>query len=112
MSHKLTCIVTGKSIIVGNDYYQKKLSQFGSEDNLNHLYVSRQVKSLLKRGYKIQEVRDLLKIDVTNKGLKPSDDIDLKKILKIEDDSSEIDNIKKSDPDVVEFIQKLKSSNI
>jgi len=112
MSHKLTCVVTGKSIIVGNDYYQKKLSQFGSEQFINDLYVSRQVKSLLKRGYKIQEVRDLLKINPTDKGLKPSDEIDLKKILKIDDDSSEIDNIKKSDPDVVEFIQKLKSNNI
>jgi|688.fasta_scaffold1787222_1 hypothetical protein len=112
MSHKLTCVVTGKSIIVGNEYFQKKLLQFGSQDILNELYVSRQVKSLLKRGYKIQEVRDLLKINSDDKGLKPSSDIDLKKILKIDDESSETDNIKKSDPDVIEYIKKLKSTDI
>ena len=58
MSHKLTCIVTGKTITVGNEYYDKKVSQFGNEDKFNSLYVSRQVKSLLKRGYKVKEIKE------------------------------------------------------
>jgi hypothetical protein len=110
MSQKLTCIITGKTITVGNEYFDKKVSQYGSETKLRSLYVSRQVKSLLKRGYKINEIRSLLKItedasvDITDKLIKD--------ILKIsDDDSSTYENIsvKKSDPEVIEYIQVLRS---
>lgn len=108
MSHKLTCIVTGKSITVGNDYFDKKVKQFGSEDKVHSLYVSRQAKNLLKRGYKVKEIRSLLKVegelsDITDKTVK--------EILSFKDEDSNIienTNIKKSDPDVIEYVNTLK----
>ena len=109
MSHKLTCIVTGKTITVGNEYYDKKVSQFGSEDKFNSLYVSRQVKSLLKRGYKVKEIKDLLKIDRND--LPEVTDKLVKEILKTNDEdviNSESTSIKKSDPEVAEYIQNLR----
>jgi hypothetical protein len=109
MSHKLTCVVTGKQITVGNEYYDKKVSQFGSEDKFNSLYVSRQVKSLLKRGYKVKEIKDLLKVD--REDLPEITDKTVKEILKINDEdsfNSETISVKKSDPEVVEYIQNLR----
>lgn len=108
MSHKLTCIITGKSITVGNEYFDKKVKDFGTEERFHSLYVSRQAKGLLKRGYKVKEIRDLLKItgeisDVTDKTVK--------EILSIKDEESntyENSGIKKSDPDVIAYISALR----
>lgn len=109
MSHKLTCIVTGKTITVGNEYYEKKISEFGSEDRFNSMYVSRQVKSLLKRGYKVKEIKDLLKIE--REDLPEVTDKLVKEILKTNDEdviSNENTSIKRSDPEVSEYIQNLR----
>jgi hypothetical protein len=108
MSHKLNCIITGKSITVGNDYFDKKIKEFGTEERVHSLYVSRQAKGLLKRGYKVKEIRDLLKItgelcDIPDKTLK--------EILSIKDEESstyENSGIKKSDPDVIAYISALR----
>jgi len=108
MSHKLICIVTGKIITVSNEYYDKKVAEYGSEDSFNSLYTSRQAKSLLKRGYKIKEIRDLLKIDGD---LAEIPDKVVKQILSVKDDESstyENTSIKKSDPDVIEYISALR----
>ena len=108
MSHKLTCIITGKSITVGNEYFDKKIKDFGSEERFNSLYVSRQAKGLLKRGYKVKEIRELLKVtgelcDIPDKTVK--------EILSIKDEESntyENSGIKKSDPDVIAYISALR----
>ena len=110
MAHKLSCVITGKTITVGNEYYDKKVKEFGSEENLNSHYVSRQAKSLLKRGYKVQEIRDLLKVE--RKTLPDITEEIVKEILKSNDEEmSHSDNIcvKKSDPEVVEYINSLRT---
>lgn len=109
MSHKLTCVITDKSITVSDEYYQKKVYEFGSEEKLNSLYVSRQAKNLLKRGYSCVEIRNLLKIE---KSLSDISSEKIKEILKITDDDINIDkiNIKKSDPEVEQFINALKNN--
>ena len=108
MSHKLTCLITGKSITVGNEYFDKKVSELGSEEKVHALYVSRQAKSLLKRGYKVKEIRELLK---SPSDLEEITDKKVKEILSVkDDDSSNYDNngIKKSDDDVIEYISSLR----
>lgn len=110
MSHKLSCIITGKTITVGNDYYDKKVSQYGSEEKLKSLYVSRQAKNLLKRGYKVKEIRDLLKVESSS--LTEIKDSLIKEILKTNDDDSntyENFSVKKSDPEVTKYIEELRS---
>jgi hypothetical protein len=108
MSHKITCVITGKTITVSNEYFDKKVSEYGSEESFNTLYTSRQAKSLLKRGYKIKEIRDLLKIDSS---IPEVPDKLIKQILSIKDDESntyENTSIKKSDPDVCAYISALR----
>lgn len=110
MSHKLSCVITGKTITVSNEYYDKKVSEFGTEDKLNSLYVSRQVKNLLKRGYKVKEIKNLLKVE--GKNLPEITDSMVKDILRVKDeDTNSYENlsIKKSDPEVVEYINTLRS---
>jgi hypothetical protein len=109
MSKKLECVVSGKTIVVSDEYYQKKVTDFGSEEKVKSLYVSRQVKNLLKRGYKVAEIRDLLKIDNT---VEIPDSI-VKQILNLnEDDGINLDKIgiKNSDPEVVELINNIRNS--
>ena len=108
MSYKLTCIITGKSITVGNDYFNKKIKEFGTEERVHSLYVSRQAKSLLKRGYKIKEIRDLLKITGE---IKEITDKTIKDILSVKDEelnTYENSGIKKSDPDVIDYISAIR----
>ena len=59
-STKITCIVTGKTTQITRDYYDKKIAEFGSEQNLHSKYICKQAKSMLKRGYSLQEVQDVL----------------------------------------------------
>lgn len=109
MSKKLNCIITGKSITVPDEYYNKKITEHGSEEELTNHYVSRQAKNLLKRGYKIDEIRNLLKVKITN----PISESQIKKILKMDDGDvfSDLLTVKKSDPDVERFVNILKSKN-
>lgn len=57
---KLACIITGKTVVINKDYYEKKVSEAGDEATLHEIYTCKQAKSLLKRGYSINEIRKLL----------------------------------------------------
>lgn len=57
---KLTCIITGKSVVINKDYYEKKVAEAGDEQSLLETYACKQAKSLLKRGYSVNEIRKLL----------------------------------------------------
>jgi hypothetical protein len=109
MAKKVTCVITGKSFNFNNEYYQKKVTEFGSEDELQKKYVCRQASGLLNRGYSIDEIRDLLKVDkkvpVIDKEI--LDDI---KNLNENDDLARFESIsiKKSDPEVALFIENIK----
>lgn len=108
MSHKITCVITGKTVTVSNEYYDKKVEEYGTQELFNTLYTSRQAKNLLKRGYKVKEIRDLLKVSGDVPEI--SDKL-VKQILSVKDDESstyENSSIKKSDPDVIEYISSLR----
>ena len=65
-SKKLTCIITGKSVTISGDYLDKKIEEFGNEQVLENLYICKEVKSLLKKGYNIIDIRKNLRISITN----------------------------------------------
>ena len=67
-SLKLKCIVTAKESLFSGDYLKKKIQEYGDIETLEKLYISRDVKTLLRRGYGINEIRNILNI---------SDDINL-----------------------------------
>jgi polyhydroxyalkanoate synthesis regulator protein len=60
---KIKCIVTGKQTIYSGDFLQKKIDEYGSVDELSNTYICKEVKSFLKKGYKISDIKDLLNVD-------------------------------------------------
>lgn len=60
---KITCVVTGKQTIYSGDFLQKKIDEYGSEEKLNEMYICREVKSFLKKGYKVIDIRKILNVD-------------------------------------------------
>lgn len=111
MSKKITCVVTGKTTTVSDIYYEKKLSEYGGIDGLSKLYTSREARTLIKRGYSIDECRNLLKVE---KKMESITEEDLLKIKSFLDDDIVPHNkgVLKSSPDVIEYIKKLKSYDL
>ena len=113
-TQKIRCVITGKQTIYSGDFLQKKIQEYGSEENLNKYYICREVKSFLKKGYGIQDIRKILNVDDDT----PLPDND---VLKELEDSFRKDSIlkehptfnealtnftyNKSDPDVEKFIK-------
>ena len=60
---KITCVVTGKPTVYSGDFLQKKISEYGSEDELLKYYICREVKSFLKKGYGIDDIRKVMNVD-------------------------------------------------
>jgi|TARA_A100000172_G_scaffold58564_1_gene38235 hypothetical protein len=61
-SLKVKCIVTGKESFFSGEYLTKKINEFGDIETLEKLYISRDVKTLFKRGYGVHEVRNILNV--------------------------------------------------
>jgi len=70
---KVVCLITGQSVMMGKDYFAKKAEEYGSEENLKKFYISKKAKSLIRRGYSVNEIRKIL--NITEPGL-PSEDTD------------------------------------
>lgn len=109
MSKKITCVITGKTITVSDLWFDKKIKEYGSEVDLSNLYTSREARTLIKRGYSVDECRSMLKVE---KKMNPISSDLLDKIKKITDDDPLAANsgILKSSPDVIDYIKKLKKS--
>lgn len=115
-SKKITCVVTGKSTVYAGDFLKKKIEEYGDEDTLDKLYVCKEVKALLKKGYKIADIRKILNVpadtDPVPKEICALIEKDYQKnFLKLNDTSNEsLSTIStltcdSSDPDVEKFIQ-------
>lgn len=61
-SLKISCVVTGKSTAYAGEFLAKKIQEYGNEGNLIKFYVSKEVKALLKKGYKIKDIKKILDI--------------------------------------------------
>lgn len=59
-TRKLKCIITGKVLAASVDYYNKKIEKAGSEEELHKTYICREAKSLLSKGYTIEQVKQQL----------------------------------------------------
>ena len=112
---KITCVVTGKQTMYSGDFLQKKIDEYGSEEKLNKMYICREVKSFLKKGYKIIDIRKILNVDDSTP--LPNDDI----LTAVENEFLKVSILKdhptfnealtsftynKSDPEVEYFINK------
>lgn len=112
MSRKLICNITGKTLTASKQYYEKKVQKAGSEENLHRNYVCRDAKTLLKKGYNIDEVRTALNVDDKFKSKVVDGDIDeilgTSNTLRINtsEPTTRIGVIK-TDPDVRKFVESL-----
>tara|TARA_R100000278_G_scaffold79740_1_gene61704 strand:- start:1593 stop:1949 length:357 start_codon:yes stop_codon:yes gene_type:complete len=61
-SLKLKCIVTAKESLFSGDYLKKKVEEYGDVETLEKLYISRDVKTLLRRGYGVHEIKNILNV--------------------------------------------------
>lgn len=61
-SLKVKCIVTGKESLFSGDYLKKKIAEYKDVEILQKLYISRDVKTLFKRGYGLNEIRNILNV--------------------------------------------------
>jgi hypothetical protein len=68
-SKKIVCVVTGKPTVYAGDFLQKKVQEYGDEATLEKLYVCKEVKALLKKGYKINDIRKILDVPVDTEPL-------------------------------------------
>jgi hypothetical protein len=111
MSRKLSCIITGKTITIGEDYYHKKVQEFGSEQTLIEQYCCKQAKNLLVRGYGVDEIRSLLKVDRKMPVIKK----EIIDAIRVDNDADALAtqsvSVKKSDPEVAAFIANIRNLN-
>tara|TARA_A100000172_G_scaffold80239_1_gene69220 strand:+ start:850 stop:1218 length:369 start_codon:yes stop_codon:yes gene_type:complete len=70
---KIICVVTGKPTVYSGDFLQKKIIEYGSEQDLNDLYICREVKSFLKKGYSVEDIRKVMNVDEDT--VYPSEDV-------------------------------------
>tara|TARA_R110002051_G_scaffold121032_1_gene194242 strand:- start:414 stop:788 length:375 start_codon:yes stop_codon:yes gene_type:complete len=116
-TRKLKCIVTGKVLFATADYYARKLERVeGDVDKLHNTYVCKEAKSLLKQGYRVDSIRDMLSIK--DESLGEVDDGIIKDILAagktyLRGITSEqvpglVNNVvHKTDPEVREFLDRI-----
>lgn len=65
-TRKLICIVTGRSLLATRDYFDRKVEKAGSEEKLHQTYVCKEVKDMLLKGYSVDKIREMLKIDTSD----------------------------------------------
>jgi hypothetical protein len=116
---KLTCVVTGKSSVISGEYLEKKILEYGTEEKLNKMYICKEVKGFLKKGYKIADIRKLLNVsadeELPDKKIIEAIEVDYKTIS-IDSNSTAINTLtsftyNRSDVDVENFINKFFINN-
>jgi hypothetical protein len=115
---KLVCIVTGRTLLATKDYFERKVEKLGSEEKVLSTYICKEAKDLIKKGYTVDKIRELLNVDIKSLHDVPQDIIDdvvntNKKYIKRLSNFTNTSNILnvKTDPDVKEFIQNIINDN-
>ena len=63
-TRKLKCVVTGKVLFATKDYYDRKLKQHEDDvELLNKSYICKEAKKLLRQGYTVETIREMLNVD-------------------------------------------------
>lgn len=59
---KLKCVVTGRTLFATKDYYDRKVQQAGSEEQLHESYICKEAKTMIKQGYTVDKIREVLHV--------------------------------------------------
>ena len=117
MGRNVLCLISGNKYIFSEQYYKKKIEEYGDVETLNKYFITKKVKSLLSRGYGVREIRNILNVDV--QGLPDDTSQTIKDIVTYHSVKKEASNKKipsfiknKSDNDVAEFINNIKTLSL
>ena len=66
ISRQVRCPITGQTLILNKEYYNKKIEEYGSEENFLKFYISKKSKQLFNRGYSVAEIRKILNVTEPN----------------------------------------------
>lgn len=113
---KLKCVITGRTLFATNDYYQRKVEQAGSEDKLRESYICKEAKNMIKQGYTVDKIREMLSVDLATVG--EVDEQVLQDVLNtgksylrnsINQQVVSLANsvVHRTDPEVKEFLEKI-----
>ena len=120
-SRKIQCVISGKSYNFAKDYFQKKVEEYDDEDNLKKYFITRKVKTLLNKGYSVNEVRNILGVS-DEEELADQDSDEVKDMIKFHrvrntGKNKRVSNTLnfatlKSDPDVAAFINTISNYEV
>ena len=48
-TQKLTCVITGRTLVASLAYYERKVERAGDEDKLKATYICKEAKDLIKK---------------------------------------------------------------
>jgi len=117
MSKVVSCKISGKSFTFTKQYFNKRVEEYVDVESLDKYYVTKKVKSLIRRGYSAQEIRNILTI--STEGLASVDSQEVIGIMNYHNVRNETISKKnssnfatnKSDYDVSVFINNIKDLN-
>lgn len=110
---KITCNLTGKTMAIYEDYYSKKVLQYGSEEDLKKFYIQNKIISLIKSGHNIEDISNLFGFQINKEKINYYDELiafhrgnSLSSVIK---DSKT--TFMETDPDVSDFINRWLNYN-
>lgn len=114
MDRTLVCLITGSKYTFAKDYFSKKIEEYGDIETLKKYFVTRRVKSLISRGYSVQEIRNILSVIESDLPSPDSQDIkDIMNFYALKRDTTRRTspnlNSNNSDSDVAALINNIKN---
>lgn len=117
-TRKLVCIVTGRALLATKEYFERKVEKAGSEEKVLETYICKEAKDLLRKGYDVDKIREILNVNIDDLEEISQDIIDeaissKKKIFKRLSNFTSTKSILniKTDPDVKKFIDSIKNES-
>ena len=114
VSRKLVCLVTGRKLFATKEYFTRKVAKLGSEEKVHSTYICKEAKDLLKKGYSVEKIREMLNVQLEGLTEVPQPIIDnvlnttkryFKRLSNFTSNNPIINS--KTDPEVKKFIQSL-----
>ena len=117
MDRTLICLISGNKYTFTKDYFSKKVEEYGSVEDLKKYFVIKKVRSLIERGYGVQEIRNILNsVDENLPGADSQDIVDIINYYSVRKDVTKKAALNfathKSDPDVAELINNIRDLKI
>ena len=113
-TRKLVCLVTGRKLFATKEYFSSKVEKLGSEAKVHSTYICKEAKDLLRKGYTVEKIREMLNVQVDNLTEVPEEVINdvtdakkryFKRLSNFTSSNPIINS--KTDPCVKKFVQSL-----